>query len=64
MAEGLETTRESLSDMVQDVGATIQDSLVLANITNKDDSDKKYADSLTSVSGEQEIRMNNQVCLH
>lgn len=62
MAEGIESTAEKASDIVQDVGDTIQDNLVLTKLTSKKDAaDQKYADSLTSISKEQEIQLEDQV---
>lgn len=62
MAEGVETTAQKASEIVQDVGDTIQDSLILTNLTSsKDAADNKYANSLSSVSKEQELHLDNQV---
>ena len=62
MADGIESAAEKASDIVQDVGDTIQDSLILKNLTgSKNAADQKYTDSLTSISKEQEIQLEDQV---
>lgn len=62
MAEGLEKAAEKTVETIQDVTTSVQDTLILANLTSQSNAaDKKYVDSIVGVVNEQEIRLNGQV---
>lgn len=62
MAEGIEKTADTVTGSVLDLGDALHDNLVVANVTDpKDSADRKYAASLTSVSREQELHLDQQV---
>ena len=63
MAEGIESTVNTASEAVQDLNDAIHDTLVATNLTlQKDGADQKYAATLTSISQEQGIALEDEVC--